>query len=806
MAMRTLFQDLRFGARMLLKNPGFTLIGIITLALGIGATTAIFSVVNAVLLRPLPYPDADRLLFVGQQFKSGQSGAGEPKFLFWREHSQSFDAMAAYSSVGAGGNLAGGTEAEYVRGLRVSADFFRTLGVFPAQGRAFTAAEDMPGAEQVAILSDGLWQRRFGGNRELIGKTVQLNEKPVTVVGILPPNFQLGFGADMFVPMQAKPTANYDPNAEVVGRLKPGVTQAQAQAELKIIAEKYRAAFPRQMLEGESISAMPYQELFVGEVRQYLWILLGAVGFLLLIACANVANLQLTRAAGRQKEMAVRMAMGASASRVMRQLLTEGVLLSLLGGVAGLLLAVWGTELLLAAVPEGLLPRIAVVRLDWRVLAFAFAAALGTGLLFGLAPAWQVRHVDVNKTLKEQSGKGSAARGRLRSALVVSEVALALVLLVGAGLLARTFANLVGVSPGFDPHNVLTFKVALNGARYAGSNDAAAFYRDALERIRHLPGVEAAAITNKLPLDWQFNMPVVFPSNPDQLQSVQFRMISAEYFDVMKIALRQGRAFTEADNAAAQPVAVINEAFAQRFFKEQNPFAQQLSIGRNLNDSPRQVIGVVADTKQHGLDRPSPPTVFVPIPQMPDKLMGVVRAFTASHFTVRTNVAPQSLMPAIKREIAALDPAVPLSEISSMEEIATLSIASQRFNMLLLGIFSGLGLLLAGVGIYGVMSYAVSQRTNEIGIRIALGAQSGDVLRLVIRQGMMLALAGMGIGLLAAFGLTRLMSGLLFGISATDPLTFSTIGLLLGVVALLACWIPAKRATKVDPMIALRYE
>lgn len=805
--MRTLLQDLRYGVRMLMKNPGFTLVAIITLALGIGATTAIFSVVNAVLLRPLPYPESDRLLTIEQHYKSGLAGVGEPKFLFWREQSQSFEAMAAISNFGgAGGNLAGGSEAEYVNGLRVSADFFRVLGVYPAQGRAFTAAEDTPGADRVAILSDGLWQRRFGGEAGLIGKTVLLNDKPVTVVGILPPQFKQGFGADLLVPMQAKPTANYDPNSTVIGRLKPGVSLQQANAELKLIAEKYRAAFPRQMNDGESVSARPYQELFTGEVRQYLWILLGAVAFLLLIACANVANLQMTRAAGRQREMAVRMAMGASGARVMRQLLTEGILLSLIGGIAGLLLAVWGTELLLAAVPKGLLPSIAVVQVDWRVLGFAFAAALGTGLLFGLAPAWQARHVDVNKTLKEQSSKGSAARGRLRGSLVATEVALSLVLLIGAGLLARTFTNLLGVAPGFDPHNVLTFKVALDGARYETTEKAAAFYRDALERISHLPGVEAAAITNKLPLDWQFNMPVVFPSNPDKLQSVQFRMISPEYFRVMKIAVRQGRAFTDADNPAATPVAIVNEAFAKRFFKEQNPFAQQLSVGRGLNDPPRQVVGIVADVKQSGLDSPSPSMVFIPIPQVPDKLMGVIRAFTAANFTVRTTVAPHSLTAAIKREVAALDASIPISDISSMEEITALSIASQRFNMLLLGLFSGLGLLLASVGIYGVMSYAVSQRTNEIGIRIALGAQTRDVLRLVIRQGMVLTLIGVVIGLGAAFGLTRLMSGLLFGISPTDPATFIGIAFLLAFVALLACWIPARRATKVDPMIALRYE
>jgi predicted permease len=805
--MQTLWQDLRYGARMLMKKPGFTLIAVATLALGIGATTAIFSVVNAVLLRPLPYPDADRLLTIGQQYKSGPMGAGEPKFMFWREQSQSFEAMAAYSNFGgAGGNLSGGNEAEYVNGLRVSVDFFRVLGVSPALGRGFTEEEDKPGAERVAILSDGLWQRRFGGDRGLIGKTVLVNGKPVMIVGVTPPQFLTGFGADLLAPMQARPGSNVDPNATVIGKLKPGVSLQQAQAELKIVADKYRADFPRQMQEGESVGARPYQEVFTEGVSQLLWVLLGAVGFLLLIACANVANLQLARAAARQREIAVRMAMGAGGGRIMRQLLTEGLLLALVGGAAGLLLAVWGTAGLLAALPKDLLPSVALVSVDWRVLAFAVFAAVATGLLFGLAPAWQARKVNVNTALKEQAGKGGMGRGRLRGALVVTEVALALVLLVGAGLLIRTFTNLMGVAPGFDPHNVMTCQIALDGERYDTTNEAAAFYRDALERIRHLPGVEAAAIINKLPLDWQFNMPVVFPNDPEKRLSVQFRMASPDYFRVMKIPIRQGRDFSDADNPAAPPVAIVNEAFMKRFFDGQNPFAQQLSVGRGLNDPIRQVVGVVADTKQHGLDRPASPTVFKPIPQVPDKLMAVIRGFTPANFAVRTTVAPLSLRDAVKREIAQMDPTLSLSEFSSMEEITARSVATQRFNMLLLGLFAGLGLLLAGVGIYGVVAYSVAQRTNEIGLRIALGAQAGDVVRLILKHGLALALAGVALGAAASFGLTRLMKGFLFGVGATDPLTFVAVALSLILVALVACWIPARRATKVDPMIALRYE
>ena len=805
--MQTLWQDLRYGARMLSTRPGFTLIAVLTLALGIGATTTIFSVVNAVLLRPLPYPDAYRLLYVGQQYRSGLEGSGEPKFLFWREQSKSFEALAAYSSFGgAGGNLAGGSEPEFVRGLRVSEDFFRVLGIYPASGRAFTKAEETPGSARVAIVSDGLWRRSFGGDPALLGQTVSLNDQPVTIVGIMPPQFQLGFTADLFLPMQAHPNANHDPNATVIGRLSPGVTLDQAQAELKVIADEYRAAFPRQMQEDESIGAQPYQESFTGGVAQLLWILLGAVGFLLLIACANVANLQLARAAARQREIAVRMALGASIFRIVRQLLTEGLLLALVGGGAGLLLAVWSGELLKALMPEGLLPTVAAIGVDWRVLAFAFTCSVATSLLFGLAPAWQARKVDVNTALKENPGKGGTARGRLRGALVVAEVALSLVLLVGAGLLIRTFSNLLSVAPGFDPHNVLTCQLTLNGERYDTTNEAAAFYREALERISALPGVEAAAITNKLPLDWQFNMPVVFPSNPEKLQSVQFRMISPDYFRVMKIVVQQGRVFTDADNASAPPVTIVNEAFVQRFFEGQEPMTQQLSVGRGTNDPVRQVIAVVDDIKQSGLDRPAPPMVFVPIPQMPDKLMAIVRTFTAAHFTVRTTVPPLSLSAALKRQIAALDPTLALSEISSMEEIAARSVAPQRFNMLLISLFAGLGLTLAAVGIYGVISYTVARRTNEIGIRIALGAQARDIIRLVLGQGLTLALLGTMLGSVCAYWLTRLMRSLLFGVSATDPLTYAGVGVLVALVTLVACYVPARRATKVDPMIALRYE
>jgi predicted permease len=805
--MRTLIQDLRYGLRAMSKSPGFTLVAVLTLALGIGANTAIFSVVSAVLLRPLPYPEAERLVYVGQQYRGEFSGSGEPKFLFWREQSRSFEALACYSGYGgAGGNLAGGREAEYVGGLRVSEDFFRALGVYPSMGRPFTHDEDTPGGPRVAILSDGLWRRSFGADKDLIGKTVQLNGQPLTVVGIMPPQFRFSSGADLFVPMRAQAGHNVDPNAEVVGRLKPGVSLQQAQAELKVIAEKYRAAFPGQMRENESVGAEPYQDLFTEGVAKYLWIFLGAVSLLLLIACANVANLQLSRATSRQREIAVRMALGASGVRIVRQLLTEGLLLALAGGAAGLLIAAWGMEVLTALIPQGFLPRVAEVRLDWRVLVFALAASVLTGLLFGAAPAWQARKTDVNASLKKSAGRGASARGRLRGALVVTEVALSLVLLVGAGLLVRTFTNLLAVAPGFDPRGVLTFQVNLGGERYNTTEKSAAFFRDALGRISRLPGVEAAAVTNRLPLDWQFNMPVNFPEKPEQGQSLQVRMITPDYFRAMKIDVRQGRAFDDGDSPSGQPVIVVNEAFAQRFYAEQSALGQRLSVGRGVDEPVRQVVGVVGDIKQQSLDRPAPPMVYVPVQQASDKLMATMRTFNATNFVVRTTGEPSGLTPAIKREIAAVDPALPLSHVATMEEVAARSVNSQRFQMLLLASFAALGLLLAGVGIYGVMSYAVAQGTHEIGIRMALGAQAGGVLRLVVGRGMTLALLGMGVGIAASLALTRLMKSLLFGVSTTDPLTFVLYSSILAAVALLACLVPARRATKVDPMVALRYE
>ena len=792
---------------MLLRQPGFTVIAVLTLALGIGATTAIFSVVNAVLLRPLAWAESDRLVWVGQQYSGDLEAAGEPKFLYWREHAQSFEAlMAAANFGGANGNLTGGREPEYVNGLRVSADFFKVLRVQPAFGRAFTAADDQPGGERVAIISDELWRRSFNADPAVIGRTLSFNDQPLTIIGVMPPGFKYQERIDLYQPLRAVPTANYDPNTEVVGRLKPGVTISEAQAEMKLLAEQYRAAFPGQMLKNESVGVRSYQQMLTGDSARLLWLLLGAVLVLLLIACANVANLQLTRAAARQREFVIRQALGAGNWRVMRQLLCEGLVLSLIGGAGGVLLAVWGTDLLAGLLAQGDLPRASEIGFDWRVLGFALLASVVTGLLFGLAPAWQARRLDLNSTLKEGAGRGGTERGRLRSVLVVAEIALSLVLLTGCGLLVRTLVNLSREATGFESRNVLTLQIEPNGSRYDTSEKTSAFYHRALERLSALPGIEAAAVTNILPLKWQFNMPVFVSDQPDQARSVQLRLVTPDYFNALKIPLRQGRVFAETDKTGNAPVVIVNEAFVRRFFSNRDVYQQRFSIGRNLGELPRQVVGVVGDVKQRSLDQPAPPMVYVPLAQTPDKLLRIVRHFTPTYFVVRTNADPHAMVAAIRQVMAEQDPTLPLYGIHTLEEVLAESIAPQRVNAGLFGLFAALGLLLAATGIYGVMSYTVAQRTPEIGIRMALGAQQRDVRQMVIRQGMKLALAGIAFGLAAAFGLMRLMSGLLFGVQAADPLTYLTIVLLLTVTALVACWIPARRATRVDPMVALRTE
>jgi len=807
--MQTLWQDLRYGARMLMKKPGFTLIAVIMLSLGIGANTAIFTVVNAVLLRPLSYPEPERIMRLAPEWPNASfMNASEPKFIFWRERSQSFDGVTATIGIGSGVNLSGVSEPEFVTGVRVSADFFRVLGARPTIGRGFTNEEDSPSGEPVVILSHGLWHRRFGADPDIAGKSVSINGNPYTVVGVTPEDFRYGDRqTDVFVPMRVNPaSAGQGHNYTVLARLKANVSRAQALAEMKPVFEQFKAAYPNQLWRNEAgIRVEPYLASMTAEARPMLLILLGAVSFVLLIACANVANLQLTQATTRRKEMALRQALGASRWSLTRQLLTEGMLLALLGGGLGLLLAAWGVEALTALLPQGLIPRSGEIGFDWRVLAFTLGAAVMTGLVFALAPALQASRVDVNHALKEGAGKGAIGgeRGRMRSALVVAEIALALALLAGAGLLVRTLANLRHVDPGFDPGNVLTFEVAPNGKQYETTAQNVDYFRRALERIGSLPGVETAAVTSNLPLGAWLNFGVGVAGKPDSLGSTEIRMITPDYFKVMKMSMRRGRAFTGADSAGAPPAIIVNESYARRIFPNADPIGQSLTVE---GSQVYQIIGVVNDVKQFSLGDPAPRTVFIPVAQTPDRVMRGARQFVTMKFAIRTAGDPLALGAAVKQEMLNVDPSLPLTNVRSLEQIVARSLAQARFNSTLLGLFAAIGLLLAAIGVYGVMSYAVTQRTHEIGVRVALGATAGDVLKLIIGKGLALALAGVALGLGASFALTRLMKDFLFGVKPTDPLTFGVIASLLTAVALVACYIPARRATRVDPLVALRRE
>jgi predicted permease len=808
--MQTLIQDLRYGARILMKKPGFTFIAVFTLALGIGANTAIFTIFNAVLLRPLPYPESERLMGIGRTHTGDESvnSLSEPKFIFLRDNCQSFEAVTGTQLMGPNFYLSDESQSEYVSGLYATADFFRVLGVAPAVGRGFTPEEDSPAGENVAILSDGLWRRRFGADFEVIGKKITLNGAVHTIVGIMPPGFGYYGPQDVILPMRVdRMSQNEGHNWTVIGRLKQGVTQDQARSELKLLFDRFRDAKPRQVNQGEFFGMRIWRANMTREVRDLLWILLGAVGFVLLIACANVANLQLTRASGRRREVAIQMALGAGGWRLIRQLLTEGMMLALVGGGAGLLLAAWGLDAMLALVPKEMIPRVGEIALDWRVLLFALCASLLTGVISGLAPALQTLCVDVIRNLKEGAGKTGedVARVRLRSVLVIVEVALALTLTVGAGLLLRTFANLRGVQKGFDERSILTFEISPKGKNYDTVAKVNDLYSRALERFRSLPGVEMAALTNKLPLDRWFNLPYRLAGQSQVAGSAEYRLISNGYFNVMKMSLRRGRLFNEGDVAGSEPVVIINEAFARRNFADVEPLGQEVYVccGERGDLAMRRVVGVIIDTKQRGLDRPAPGTVFIPIGQATE---GMGEQARVASFVLRAASDPSALSAAVRSEIRQLDPAVPVRGVRSMEQLVGTSVAPQRFNMSLLGLFAALGLVLAAVGIYGVIAYGVSQRTHEIGLRMALGAQASDVMKVVVGRGMALAMIGIVVGLGASYALTRLMKTLLFGVSATDPLTFTLIALSLGLIALLACWIPARRAAKVDPMIALRCE
>ncbi len=804
-----LLHDLRYAARMQRKNPAFTVIAVIALALGIGANTAIFSVVNTVLLRPLPYKDPERLVMVWED----ASRHGYPRdtpaaanYVDWRDQNQVFEGMAAIADISF--NLTGAGDPERLEGRRVSATLFPLLGVEPQIGRVFTAAEDQPGSQHVVLLSYRLWQRRFGGDPNIVGKPLTLNGESYIVVGVMPASFQFPTSDDeAWVPIaftQQEASSRGRHYLEVLARLKPGVPLAQAQSDMTTIATRLQQQYPEQNADLGAV-VQPLHEHLVGDIRPALLILLGAVGLVLLIACANVANLLLARAAVRQKEIAVRVALGAKRRRLIRQFLTESILLSTLGGIVGLGIAYGGLVLLKAFIPENI-SQAREISLDFKVLAFTLLVSVLTGVIFGLAPAIQAARFNQIDTLKE-GGRDAATGGsgkRLRSLLVMSEVAISLVLLIGAGLLINSFLRLRNVDPGFRADNLLTMKIVLPEPKYAKFQPRAAFYTDLVQRVQSLAGVRSAAVTTNLPLYRQGNSVSINIEGrpappPGQELIVVTRIISPGYFDTMSIPVLKGRPLTDHDTETAPNAVVISETMARRFWPGEDPLGKRIAAWAvKTPEDWAQVVGVVKDVRQFELTADPKPQMYLSYRQ--------VGFFAPRDLVVKTDVDPASMAATVRKAVWDIDKDQPVSNIRTMEEILSESIARQRFSMLLLAIFAGVALVLAGVGIYGVMSYSVAQRTHEIGIRMALGAQTGAVLKLAVGYGMKLVLIGIVVGLIAAFALTRLMATLLFGVTATDPTTFTLISLLLIAVAALASYIPARRATKVNPIIALRYE
>jgi putative ABC transport system permease protein len=804
--METALHDLRYAVRILIKNPGFTAVAVLTLALGIGANTAIFSVVNAVVLRPLPYPHPERLVRGTWQFETGEIDAVTALvFEYWKDHTRAFETVAGYSGINSGFNLAGGTEPERVRGLQVSEGFFRVLGVEPAIGRGFLEEEDRPGVPPVVVVSDGLWRSYFGSDPNLVGKEIQVNGRSRTVVGILPSSFQFEAPIDVLLPLQLKADVRDDgQNTGLIARLRPDVSRDQAQAEVEQLLPVFRREYPAHLQAGErGMLLVAYQQSVVGDVGKTLWLLFGAVGFVLLIACANVANLLLARASARKGEIAIRIALGASRWRLMRQMLTESWLLALAGSFAGLLVALWGVPALLAFTPRKL-PRLAEVGLDHQAVLFAVFASLVTSLLFGIVPAWRATRLDVNEAIKSASNRSTAGKldSRVRGLLVISEVALSLVLLIGAGLLIESFMKLRAVSLGFEPNQVITAQASLTSQRYRTTAQVWAFEQQMLDRLSSLPGVVAAATASNVPLERGLRMGVGIESGGERnVQTVWVRAIGPQYFRTLKIPIVSGREFSDADTQTSALVVIVNETLARSHWPGRDAEGEQISRqGKAL-----QVVGIAGDVREMALDQAVEPTIYIPTAQMPDGLMVAMNRWFLTSWIVRT-AGPLDLTAALQQAMKEIDPQMPLANVRPMTQVITASVAPQRFILLLMGVFAGLALVLTAVGIYSVLSYQVSQRTNEIGIRMALGAGVGDVLKLVVGQGLRLTLIGVAIGAVAAYGLTKLIAHLLFGVSATDPVIFVAVALLLTGVALGACFVPARRATKVDPMVALRYE
>jgi putative ABC transport system permease protein len=809
--MESFIQDVRFGTRVLLKHPGFTFIAALTLALGIGANTAIFSVVNTVLLRPLPYKDAGQLVSVWEvQNKVAQSMFAPAEFLDHQSQNHSFTDMAAYRSMYL--TLTGQGEPEQLDGMIVSANLFSLLGVSAERGRIFEPEDGRAGAARVAIISHNFWQERFGGDPNVIGKTLMLSDEPVTLIGVMSPGFQDPSQSNerqiWINPRDVVP--DWSPNLavdvrsirdtgflRVIARLKPNVNVEQAQTDLDAIAARLQQQYPRPSGHGARVISL--HEQTVGSVRSTLLILLGAVSLVLLIACANVTSLMLTRATERYREMAIRTALGASRWRIVRQLLVESLLLSGLGCVGGFLFAFGSMRLILAA-GRSEIPRLSEMKLDYRIFIFTLVISVLTGLIFGLAPALAAARPDLNSALKEGSKNTTAGRNRLRQTLVVAEVALASVVLIGAGLLLSSFAKLLAVKPGFNQQHLLTMRIGLASQQYSKSAERKRFVRELNARLEAVPGVESVGIGDDLPIagtDSSTSLKIQDRpvTSPNDLVSVGLHVINPHYFDALDTRLLKGRAFTEHDDAGAPSVFIINETLARRCWPNESPLGKQIRY--NNADPWGEIVGVVEDVKFDGLHLESTPHLFEPYQQ---------NAWSFLVVTIRSPLDKSSLLAAVRHEVTALDPNLPISNVRMMEEVIAQSVSSRRFVLLLFGLFAGLALLLATIGIYGVLSASVSQRTRELGVRIALGATTSNVRRLIVGQGLKLVLSGLVIGLISALALKRVIGKLLFGVSPTDATTFLVIAFLMIAVALLACWIPAQRATKVDPLSALRSE